>query len=240
MQWMRTTSASPSAASRRPGFSSGRGNCACRCDCTRINSATAVAANWLHSITLCQRITSSTRPPNPSNAWQRPASLRDCCPERSTICGRSSCQRSNTMRSLGIAMAVSSDCNPGTSPLASLLLAMNMACVLFRLTPTEVLLGVTRECCPRTRDWRRSRNAACRNAGGSGGLASASSAAAVRRIRCTSAGRNRRYRQIERKVLTRSGSERHSHAEAEHVHVRLSPQILIARVPELAGIPGAA
>jgi imidazolonepropionase len=47
------------------------------------------------------------------------------------------------MRSLGMAMAVSSDCNPGTSPLASLLLAMNMACVLFRLTPTEVLRGVT-------------------------------------------------------------------------------------------------
>jgi len=48
------------------------------------------------------------------------------------------------MRSLGMAMAVSSDCNPGTSPMASLLTAMNMACVLFRLTPTEVLLGVTR------------------------------------------------------------------------------------------------
>ncbi|HEU4484794.1 MAG TPA: imidazolonepropionase [Povalibacter sp.] len=48
------------------------------------------------------------------------------------------------MRALGIAMAVSSDCNPGTAPLASLRLAMNMACVLFRLTPAEVLMGVTR------------------------------------------------------------------------------------------------
>jgi imidazolonepropionase len=48
------------------------------------------------------------------------------------------------MRSLGIAMAVSTDCNPGTSPIASLLLAMNMACVLFRLTPAEALSGVTR------------------------------------------------------------------------------------------------
>lgn len=48
------------------------------------------------------------------------------------------------MRSLGIAMAVSSDCNPGTSPLASLLLAMNMASVLFRLTTVEVLRGVTK------------------------------------------------------------------------------------------------
>lgn len=47
------------------------------------------------------------------------------------------------MRSLGIPMAVSSDCNPGTSPIASLLLAMNMACVLFKLTPVETLRGVT-------------------------------------------------------------------------------------------------
>ena len=48
------------------------------------------------------------------------------------------------MRELGMAMAVSSDCNPGTSPMTSLLTAMNMACVLFRMTPTEVLHGVTR------------------------------------------------------------------------------------------------
>ncbi|HEV8331218.1 MAG TPA: imidazolonepropionase [Steroidobacteraceae bacterium] len=47
------------------------------------------------------------------------------------------------MRALDIPMAVSTDCNPGTSPISSLLLAMNMACVLFRMTATEVLRGVT-------------------------------------------------------------------------------------------------
>src|SRR4030095_5677113 len=47
------------------------------------------------------------------------------------------------MRALGVQIAVSTDCNPGTSPIASLLLAMNMACVLFRMTATEVLRGVT-------------------------------------------------------------------------------------------------
>jgi imidazolonepropionase len=47
------------------------------------------------------------------------------------------------MRELGVQMAVSTDCNPGTSPIASILLAMNMACVLFRMTATEVLRGVT-------------------------------------------------------------------------------------------------
>lgn len=47
------------------------------------------------------------------------------------------------MRAFGVPVAVSTDCNPGTSPMASLLLAMNMACVLFRMTPAEVLHGVT-------------------------------------------------------------------------------------------------
>ena len=44
-----------------------------------------------------------------------------------------------------VPMAVSTDCNPGSSPLASLLLAMNMACTIFRLTPEEALAGATRE-----------------------------------------------------------------------------------------------
>ena len=41
-------------------------------------------------------------------------------------------------------MAVATDCNPGSSPLASILLAMNMSCTLFRLTPEQALAGVTR------------------------------------------------------------------------------------------------
>lgn len=43
----------------------------------------------------------------------------------------------------GVPMAVATDLNPGTSPLRSLRLAMNMACTLFRLTPEEVLGGAT-------------------------------------------------------------------------------------------------
>ena len=48
-------------------------------------------------------------------------------------------------REHGVPMAVATDCNPGSSPLASLPLAMNMACTLFRMTPEEALAGVTRE-----------------------------------------------------------------------------------------------
>ena len=47
------------------------------------------------------------------------------------------------LRTAGVPMAVSTDCNPGTSPLTSILLAMNMACTLFKLTPQEALAGVT-------------------------------------------------------------------------------------------------
>lgn len=49
------------------------------------------------------------------------------------------------LRSVGTHIAVATDSNPGTSPLTSLLLAMNMASTLFRLTTTEALAGVTRE-----------------------------------------------------------------------------------------------
>ncbi|MGO8801275.1 MAG: imidazolonepropionase [Roseiarcus sp.] len=48
-------------------------------------------------------------------------------------------------RRYGVAMAVATDANPGTSPLTSILLAMNMAATLFRMTVEECLAGVTRE-----------------------------------------------------------------------------------------------
>jgi len=48
------------------------------------------------------------------------------------------------LRRHGVPIAVSTDCNPGSSPCTSLLLMLNMACTLFRLTPQEALAGVTR------------------------------------------------------------------------------------------------
>ncbi len=47
-------------------------------------------------------------------------------------------------RAHGVPVALATDCNPGSSPLASILLAMNMGCTLFRLTPEEALAGCTR------------------------------------------------------------------------------------------------
>ncbi len=48
------------------------------------------------------------------------------------------------LRAHGVPIAISTDCNPGTSPATSLPLMLNMACTLFRLTPSEALAGVTR------------------------------------------------------------------------------------------------
>lgn len=49
----------------------------------------------------------------------------------------------DSLRAHGVPMAIATDCNPGSSPIASLLLTMNMAATFFRMTPMEILQGVT-------------------------------------------------------------------------------------------------
>jgi len=49
----------------------------------------------------------------------------------------------DALRAAGVPIAIATDCNPGTSPVTSLLLMLNMACTLFRLRPEEALTGVT-------------------------------------------------------------------------------------------------
>ena len=50
-----------------------------------------------------------------------------------------------SLRAHGVPMAIATDCNPGTSPVVSLVLMMNFACTLFRLTPEEALAGATKD-----------------------------------------------------------------------------------------------
>lgn len=47
------------------------------------------------------------------------------------------------LRAAGVPIALATDCNPGTAPITSLLMVMNMACTLFRMTPQEALRGIT-------------------------------------------------------------------------------------------------
>ncbi|WP_304166158.1 imidazolonepropionase [Phenylobacterium aquaticum] len=49
------------------------------------------------------------------------------------------------LRARGVKMALATDCNPGTAPMTSLLMVLNMAATLFRMTVEECLAGVTRE-----------------------------------------------------------------------------------------------
>ena len=50
----------------------------------------------------------------------------------------------DAFRAAGVPIAIATDSNPGSSPVSSLLLMLNMACTLFRMTPEEALAGVTR------------------------------------------------------------------------------------------------
>ena len=47
------------------------------------------------------------------------------------------------LRKHGVSMAIATDANPGSSPICSIQLMLNMACTLFRLTPAEAIAGVT-------------------------------------------------------------------------------------------------
>ena len=49
-----------------------------------------------------------------------------------------------SLRRHGVDMAIATDCNPGSSPISSILTVMNMACTEFSMTPEEALAGVTR------------------------------------------------------------------------------------------------
>ena len=50
----------------------------------------------------------------------------------------------SNLRNEKVPIAIATDCNPGSSPLTSVLLTMNMACTLFQMTPQETLAGVTK------------------------------------------------------------------------------------------------
>ena len=77
-------------------------------------------------------------------AWRRPAPSRCCCPGAFYALRETRLPPVAELRRAGVPMAIATDCNPGSSPALSLLLMMNMACHLFRLTPEECLAGVTR------------------------------------------------------------------------------------------------
>ena len=75
--------------------------------------------------------------------WRRRARWRSCCLAPSAL--RERCAAPvELLRRHGVPIALATDCNPGSSPILSILAILNMACTLFGLTPEEALAGVTR------------------------------------------------------------------------------------------------
>ena len=89
---------------------------------------------------------------------------RCCCPAPSTSCARRKLPPVAALRAAGVPIAIATDHNPGSSPTLSLLLMLNMACTLFRLTPEEALRGVDRATRARALGLRRPRHARSRPA----------------------------------------------------------------------------
>ena len=105
-----------------------------------------------------------------SRPWRRPASSRSCCRAPSIPCASVRRRRSRSFAGIGVPIAVATDSNPGTSPLTSILLALNMAATLFGLTVEECIRGVTRHAARGARARRRDRDARSGQMGGSGDL----------------------------------------------------------------------
>jgi hypothetical protein len=80
-----------------------------------------------------------------SRPWPRLEPSLCCCREHSMPCRKRSVPPIDLLRRHGVPMAIGTDCNPGTSPVLSAPLMLQMACTLFRLTPEEALAGMTRE-----------------------------------------------------------------------------------------------
>ena len=104
------------------------GGSACRSSSTPTSSPTCAARSSGRARRAFGRPSRIHRRGGRGRAWRRPAPSRCCCPAPSTCCARRRSRRSSALRRHGVPMAVATDCNPGTSPLTSLLLAMNMAC----------------------------------------------------------------------------------------------------------------
>ena len=83
--------------------------------------------------------------PEGAGAMARAGSVAVLLPGAYYFLGAERAPPVDLLRQAGAPMAVSTDCNPGSSPVTSLLTMLNMAATLFRMTPEEALAGVTRE-----------------------------------------------------------------------------------------------
>ena len=126
------------ACSRRPRPST------CRSSCTPSSSPTSRAPCSPPSSTRCRPTTSNTCEEDGVIAMAKAGTVAVLLPGAFYTLRETQLPPVDLLRRHAVPIAIATDCNPGSSPLTSLLLTLNMACTLFRLTPEEALAGVTR------------------------------------------------------------------------------------------------
>ena len=102
-------------------------------------------ANWQRGTRRSRPTISNTLMKNPLHAMSTSGTVAVLLPGAFYTLRETQRPPIDALRRHGTPIAIATDCNPGTSPLSSLLLAMNMAATFFRLTVTECLAGVTRQ-----------------------------------------------------------------------------------------------
>ena len=132
---------SPSRPSRRRASSRPRARSACRSSCTPNSSRPWAAPRWPRASAPCRPIISNM-PTRPASRRSRKAgTVAVLLPGAFYFLRETQKPPVDLLRKHGVPIAISSDSNPGTSPLTSLLLTMNMAATFFRLTVDECLAG---------------------------------------------------------------------------------------------------
>ena len=162
MRSMRSARGSAFRPRRSSACSTRRARTACRSSSTPSNCPTCTARRWRRDTARCRPIISNISTTPGSRRWRRAGRSRRCCPAPIISCARRKLPPIAALRAAGVPIALATDCNPGTSPLTSLLLVMNMAATLFRLTVDECLRGVTRQCRARAGAAGRDRHAGSR------------------------------------------------------------------------------
>ena len=165
-----SASASPSPRPKSRASSTPRGASGCRSSCTPTNCRTAAGRRSRPSSTPFRPITSNMRTRRASKRWRRAGVVAVLLPGAFYTLRERQAPPVALFRKHRVPIAVATDSNPGTSPLTSILLTLNMAATLFGLTVEECIRGVTRHAAAALGLYARDGDARGRQMGGSGDL----------------------------------------------------------------------
>ena len=143
MPFVKTSRSRPSRPHKC--FRQGARRSACRFAFTPISSRTCTAPRWPRASARFRRTTSNMPTRTASRRWRAAGTVAVVLPGAFYFIREKQVPPIDVMRRHGVPIALATDSNPGTSPLTSLLLAMNMGATLFRLTVDECIAAVTRE-----------------------------------------------------------------------------------------------